>query len=780
MADLTVAEPSATANGDVIAAGPTISFTAFGTSFVMTLTRNDALTRNLPAAVQARLGAAEFYTGTLAGNDASWVRLTRTGAALSGALWDGAELYAIEQFERVAAHVVAGAAVAPADPIIYRWADTLSALTDSLTTPAVPGGAAAPQKPATAPEIFDELAAAQSKLTPAQQLDIGLLADSEFVQRYGSNAETNMLSVANIVDGIFFGQLGVRINVAELRTYGVEPDAFTGTNASTLLNQLEQHKFDTPALRSKGLVHLFTGRDLDERPNTPAGGRLLGVANLGVLCHARDAAGLTQYTDLNTAAVVAAHEIGHNFGAPHDTEAGSACQAVSDGYLMAPFVNGSRTFSGCSVQQMEPQLAAATCFTNLPANDLSVQRLDGPAEVIATRTFNVAFAVDYSGPAEALEPLVTITSGNLTRQSLTAGLPAVCDYWQSSPLTCRFGRFQPGSGRVEFSAGFVAPHGGPAYVDVVVTSLNDYTPENNRYRFEFVVPDVRFVLESAVASRNAVKRSEVFEIDWLLVNEGQIPASGVVADFGVHEQTYEFLGVQTANGTTCSRDPVVFHHWLCPIGAVAPGATLALKLRLRAREFPDMAPGGFASGFIDLTLTAAEPIFNFANHWQGPRVSVASRISDLYAAMAPATAAEAGSKATLRLHGGNHGPDAVDGAELYVRTLGGFTFDAATSSSGTCATERGEMTCRLGTLPSGNTFDVVMDITVGAGSGDHEVLYQLDGGFFTYDSDPTNQAGGVDFTSVAAAPPPPRGHPGAGSCRSGAGGWRRGRGRRCR
>ena len=66
----------------------------------MTLTRNDALTRNLPAAVQARLGAAEFYTGTLAGNDDSWVRLTRTGAALSGALWDGAELYAIEQFER--------------------------------------------------------------------------------------------------------------------------------------------------------------------------------------------------------------------------------------------------------------------------------------------------------------------------------------------------------------------------------------------------------------------------------------------------------------------------------------------------------------------------------------------------------------------------------------------------------------------------------------------------------------------------------------------------------
>ena len=78
----------------------------------------------------------------------------------------------------------------------------------------MPGGAAAPQKPATAPEIFDELAAAQSKLTPAQQLDIGLLADSEFVHGRQQRRDEHE-SVANIVDGIFFGQLGVRINVAE-------------------------------------------------------------------------------------------------------------------------------------------------------------------------------------------------------------------------------------------------------------------------------------------------------------------------------------------------------------------------------------------------------------------------------------------------------------------------------------------------------------------------------------------------------------------------------------
>src|SRR5687768_3099306 len=64
LAGLTIAEPSAAANGEP-PAGPTISFTAFGTSFALTLARNEALTRDLPAAVQAQLGSAEFYTGAL-------------------------------------------------------------------------------------------------------------------------------------------------------------------------------------------------------------------------------------------------------------------------------------------------------------------------------------------------------------------------------------------------------------------------------------------------------------------------------------------------------------------------------------------------------------------------------------------------------------------------------------------------------------------------------------------------------------------------------------------
>jgi hypothetical protein len=197
-------------------------------------------------------------------------------------------------------------------------------------------------------------------------LDIGLLADSEFVQMNGMRSEALMLGVANTVDGIFSAQVGVRIRVTELQAYGSEPDAFAATDASALLAELGLFKRATPALRDQGLVHLLTGRDLDENPGMPQGSRLLGIANFGSLCHERLSVSLVQFTDPATSSLMAAHEIAHNFGAPHDLETGSPCESAGDGYLMAPFHNGSRQLSACSVEQMAPEIAAARCIVPNP------------------------------------------------------------------------------------------------------------------------------------------------------------------------------------------------------------------------------------------------------------------------------------------------------------------------------------------------------------------------------------------------------------------------------
>jgi len=748
LANLSITESRGGANDETSAT--MLSFEAFGTRFVAKLTRNETLTRNLPPAIRQRL-AAEFYSGTLNGEPGSWARFTRAGATLSGALWDGAELYAIEPFEQVASQIVSGPDVDAGESVIYRLADTLSATMDDVVTAASPGA----QQPTKTAKLFSELASLQTKLNPVQQLDIGLLADAEFMQANGSNAEAAMLSIANVVDGIFFNQVGVRINVAELRTYGVEPDPFSGTDASALLDQLKDYKLATPELRSTGLVHLLTGRDLDEPAGTPANTKLLGLAHLGDLCDARIAASLTEARNLSNAAMVAAHEIGHNFGAPHDAETGSPCESTHEGFLMSPFINYSQLFSECSLQQIAAELARAPCLHPLPANDLSVQRLSSPTEVIATRAFEVAFAVDFSGVADALDARMTVTYNNLNKVSFTDSAPANCGFWGDPQTTCTFPAFGAGGARREFRAQVVAPQGGPASIDVDVSALNDYVPANNHYRFDFnVVPDAHFELEYKTPVYPAAKPGAFLDLEWLVKNAGSIPATNVSMQLGISD-TLEFIAIEAPGGARCSRD--ASFNWICPVGAIGAGAALPLKVRLRALENPNLQPGTMSGGNVWLLATAAEPIFNYQSAWIGAGVTITPRIADIYVDVTAPASAPVNSKVTLAMRVGNHGPDNAEnvGGTLRTWTGRGLTFDSATSNRGSCAKDfSGAIACTFGALASGETIDVTAQATVDADVGDHDIFGNA-GTPFSYDTDTTNNESRSLFSSVAAATAPP-------------------------
>jgi hypothetical protein len=747
-------------SSDGAASATRVSFSAFGAPFDLLLTPNDALTRNLSPETLTRLAGTTFLHGALDGNSQSWARITRTGDALSGAIWDGAELYAIESFAQVAAYVVAGPAVAPADIVIYRWSDTSSAVTD---LPTVPTLAESPAKAGSSDlrkaSVVLDAAAAQLKLAPAKQLDIGWLADSEFVQKHGTSTEMRMLSIANVVDGIFLDQAGVRMNVAELRTYA-EPDAFSGTDAVELLSQLERFKFETSELRSRGVVHLLTGRDLDERSGAPANSRLLGIANFSAVCDERLGVSLTQYTDLNSAAIVAAHEIGHNLGAPHDAESGSPCESMSDGFIMNPFLNGSRQFSECSLQQMELELAAAACLTEIPPNDLAIQPLSSPAEAVATREFDIAFAVDYGGAGEAIKPQLTMTSTNARFWSTSATVSGLTcrDIDTTIPdtaQTCTFSNLPAAGGRVTFEVRLFDTQAGPVSIDIQVTSLNDNAPANNRYRFDLnALSDSRFVRTSSAAPI-AAKPEQTFDVDWVIMNQGPIPATNALAEVRLSHEL-ELIEVQTPSGGGCVRGPIVHEaQWLCPVGTMAPGASAPVKVRVRANPV-SVPPPGFSNGAqASLKMTANEPIFDWQNEWV-EFVAITPIIVDVYVVdfTVPASAI-VGSDVAITLRIANRGPDTAPGAGMDIRTWGrGLTFNSATSSRGTCTKQSTDrMDCDFGSIASGAIVELMAQATVGPDLGTFD-LEVTAGSTDTFDIDQDNNRQATSL-QVEEPPPPP-------------------------
>nr|WP_277603589.1 M12 family metallo-peptidase [Bowmanella dokdonensis] len=210
---------------------------------------------------------------------------------------------------------------------------------------------------------LNELAAT----APSKELELAVVADTQFNMAYAGNGLEKMLAEMNIVDGIFSEQVGVQLKIVQ--SHVMSDDGYlTATNASTLIQDFRNYVHSE--IGNPGLTHLFTGRNLD--------GSTVGIAYLSAMCSSYGV-GITQKYGSMTA-LIAAHEIGHNFGAPHDNQSGSACATTGGTFLMNPMVNGNDQFSTCSLQQMNSRIQNAYCLNEL----------DGLAPVISSTAGNSA------------------------------------------------------------------------------------------------------------------------------------------------------------------------------------------------------------------------------------------------------------------------------------------------------------------------------------------------------------------------------------------------------
>jgi len=484
-----------------------LSFSAFGQSYELQLESNDRLLAGM--ARDALSQDVELYRGKIAGNADSWVRVVMYNDEPRGLIWDGTDLLAIE--------APGDSLVATTEPVIFRFADTY-ALPGTLSC----GASDTSGNGATVYQgLLGELSAVALQAAGAtSQIEISAIGDFQFANSISGDPAVAIATRLNNVDGIFSAQVGVQLVLQETEIFaiqGTEPFSST-TAAQTLLNELGQYREATFIHRSRGLTHLFTGRNLD--------GGNVGTGYSSLLCWDHFGSGLTQGTHGSaTDSLIAAHEFGHNFGAPHDAVPGSPCQAVPATFLMAPQLNNSSQFSDCSIVQMQPVIAAASCITPLPSTDVSIAPRAVLPVILLGNNVSANFDVRNSGTDPVTNVSVNVSlPNNVTILSATASAGSCSN--GAGIVDCQLGTIASGA-TITVGILSVTSMVGTGSFDAVVTADADDNPGNDQASIQVTVaPAIDLVVNLPSTTSLLVGQSTTLTIP--IDNAAVLDASGLV------------------------------------------------------------------------------------------------------------------------------------------------------------------------------------------------------------------------------------------------------------
>lgn len=163
-------------------------------------------------------------------------------------------------------------------------------------------------------------------------------ADFEFYTAYASNVtlvQNRINLVINTMNLQYISQVDIQHVITSIIVRTAEPDPYTSTNASTLLNQVANHWNANHTSIPRDVVQLFTAKSID--------GGTIGIAFLGSVCNTNSNAYSMVQSDccgsLACATDLSAHELGHSWSANH-------CSCPSS--TMNPSITCTNTFANSS------------------------------------------------------------------------------------------------------------------------------------------------------------------------------------------------------------------------------------------------------------------------------------------------------------------------------------------------------------------------------------------------------------------------------------------------
>lgn len=380
-----------------------LRFDAMGRRFDLKLVPNDRLVSSMPAS--AAYEGIHTYRGKLADDPDSWVRIVMFNGMPRGLVWDGETMFAIE--------APGDSAMEITSPVMFRLDDLyIPPGTMSCDALSLSGNAA---------KVYSRLQSAMLEAVSqapgaVSEITMGVIGDSLFTNAKGGDAAAAAAITArfNNIDGWYSEQVGIQINVQRIETFDSATDPFDDTlNSSTLLDQVSEYRLQTPAQNNLGLTHLYTGRDFNSTT--------VGVAWRGTLCEDYFGAGVSEgRVGLLTDSLIAAHEIGHNFGAEHDGDPGGSCPEETGDFIMSPSVSSVQQFSDCSINVMQAVAANASCVVALPAVDVGIRQVSQISTVLLSASTDIEYEISSNGTVGVSGVVADITlPGTLALDNVT-------------------------------------------------------------------------------------------------------------------------------------------------------------------------------------------------------------------------------------------------------------------------------------------------------------------------------------------------------------------------
>jgi hypothetical protein len=260
----------------------------------------------------------------------------------------------------------------------------------------------------------------QQAAASIRQVELATEADYEYVNYFGSSAAANteILNIMNQVDGVFQQQMNVSFRVVYQHTWATSADPYSATDSEGILNEFTNY-WNANITHSRDLAHMWTDKSMD-------GGRTAGIAWTGILCSSPSYSyGVSLRVLDGLKYSIAAHEIGHNFGATHPDQEPVPVAACS-GTIMNSTVGMTLSFCSFSLDQMNAYLSSNSgCLFNVAtpatvqfsAPDYPASEGAGSALVTVTRTGDTSsdVTIDYNtrnGTAQDRSDY-TVTSGTL-------------------------------------------------------------------------------------------------------------------------------------------------------------------------------------------------------------------------------------------------------------------------------------------------------------------------------------------------------------------------------